>query len=207
MSFVVAAIFSMASALSVPSAGMTMVQTIIAKLPDVDRTGQAAGADLGLWVGPDGRIISCEVKRVVGDEALASLFCKPLIGVKMGRPIAHDGSSTFGYAQTTLTMVPDSRRSAQNQLTQELKKLRAGAQDEDLPKPIETDGKPAKRLYLFVEINEAGNVIACERGNHKVDEASAITACEGLIGRSLGTRLDASGRAVRYVRSLGSLAE
>lgn len=205
MIYSMAVILSLMTSLSLPTAGMPMVERVLASLPKVKRIEDSAGANIGLWVGPDGTIISCVVRSSAGNANIAAQFCEPLIGYRMQKPTAADGTPSYGYVKTTVFAFPDGRQLPQVWL-RELQASRTDEAEEAVLKVAAPDWSPRSNIFLLVEVSEEGKVAACKPGSPKSDKTLAAEACAGSIGRVLEKRTAADGRPVSYVRSLGLIA-
>lgn len=184
---------------------MSMVRQLLAKLPDVNRTGQSAGADIGLWIEADGGISECHTRRAVGDQALASQFCEALVGFVVDRPVASMGDNVPAYTELTLTAFPDQKAYLRAQLIRQLVELRIGSPEELLLQPLLAGRSKGKALPLLVEVDAEGKIGACTRGSKKLSESVTAEACSTLLGRSVVDLKYAEDRPVRHVRTFGTL--
>lgn len=189
-----------ASGLHIPLGGMDMVRHLLSGLPDVNDTGQAAGADVDLWIGPEGTVVACEIPRQVGDEDLVRLICPALEGYRIGSPKRGDGSNAYADISLPIVAFPDRKLSLRNRLNSDLSELRKKSDDE---RYVQLDAlKWRKGWRLFVEIAEDGSVANCTRASKEVREDSAKQACAAIVATPFARRVGIDGEPVRYVKTL-----
>ena len=165
----------------------------------------SAAVYLELLIGPDGRVADCTPLEAFGNEDFASMFCEIVAKVKAVPTKDAEGKPSFGVVRTTVRMmVPGS---SQGDL---IEKLPARAPDIEFEtRSLPGISESSVRTSITVAVDEAGGVGGCqttEEEHRRYGEA----ACQQVSAMTMPPMVDATGKQISYVRSLGvqfSLAE
>jgi hypothetical protein len=189
--------------LSAPSANMDLALHLLRNLPDVDDTGQFAGADVDLWITPDGTIAECDIPRGVGDEAILSLICPKLLGFRLEPPLAADGTPVHADVSIPIRIFPRGRASLERRLHESLAELRVQAVDQRYVTVGSLQWRTGWRV--LVEINEDGVPTSCERATSNVRRNSTDFICSVALDQTYASRNDFSGSPVKYILAIEGL--
>lgn len=165
----------------------------------------SAAVYLEVLIGPDGRVIDCTPLEAYGSEDFASMFCGIVAKVKAVPAKDLEGNPSFGVVRTTIRMaIPGSK---QGDL---IEKLPARAPDIELEtRSLPGISESSVRTSITVAVDEAGGVVGCQTTDEE-HRRYGEAACKQVSGMAMPAMVDATGKQISYVRSLGvqfSLAE
>ncbi|HSG34957.1 MAG TPA: hypothetical protein VLA37_10505 [Sphingomonadaceae bacterium] len=136
------------------------------------------------FVDPQGLILSCDVRGVIGDVKAAASACEEIVGMKVAVARNSNGEAVHGSFLGSVVLADGTQLEKQE--------LEA-----DIVLPVRSLEKPV-RSNVVVEVDREGAVSACEPADGVLD-AYARTACAEAKTVALPVKRSAGGEAVEYV--------
>ncbi|KPL67338.1 hypothetical protein SZ64_04010 [Erythrobacter sp. SG61-1L] len=162
----------------------------------VDTHNRWAAAVLDMWVGPDGKVVSCGISRFLGSEGVADGMCAAMIGRKLGGPKDIDGNKSYALVRSSFAIFPDSQRHKLSEFNAKVVDLMA----EGNRKAVSPGQHSPGPVYLRLMIGKDGKLAACQADKDVATDAAG-DACAAISSIEFEPRVDEAGNPVSYVGS------
>lgn len=141
------------------------------------RLNKSAGAAVELIVDPTGKVTSCKMLQIFGDEGLAGRFCAIMQRSRWTPAIDHAGQPSQARVRTIYRMfVPD---------TEQGDMISRMSRTPDLEVTVKGLAAPLVDLKLSVEVDPAGRIVGCEpRPASPVSASLQSRMCGLMLGQT-----------------------